>query len=172
MNPPRPTVAISTLLALVFGGLFAFSLLCATVGTPPFNHRLGWLVSIDHGELRVDHKTEWVGEGMLSVGWQPAADGVTLLPRFTGTAGGPGFAVPLWAPFVLFAFLAFSQARRSRTRRWARSVASGACATCEHTLRGLGADEDVSVTCPECGRVSTRRSPGPAPRQGLAPARG
>src|SRR3954468_19333378 len=159
MGTSRRTVAVATLMTLAFGGLFVFSLLCAAVGTPPFNQRLGWLIAIDHGALRVESGVDWMGEGGGRGHWQPATEPVALLPAYAASGPGAGLVVPLWMPVALAACFARVASRRAgieRTERRAkRGAAAGPCPGCEHAMRGIGGDGG-DVTCPECGRVARR----------------
>lgn len=142
---------LGTLLTAALGGLYIVSLLCIVVATPPFNHRLGWMLSLGAGEFSIGFGFQRMGAGAWD--WRPhAADSIALLPHYRNAGRFAFFGLPLWGPLLLVAAPTVVLDRLER--RGARSRAE-ACPDCGYPAHGLPSFAQ-GWTCPECGRSARR----------------
>jgi len=99
---PRTGLSLGTIVAPLLGGLFLFSVVGTAVCTPPFNDRLGWMVTIDHGEARIGWGMYRAPGPKFTATWHPA-NRIAMVPSWHGADASPSVSVPLWIPFVLVA---------------------------------------------------------------------
>lgn len=96
----RTGLSLGTIVAPLIGGLFLFSVVGTAVCTPPFNDRLGWVVTIDHGEARIGWNMHRSPGPKCTVSWHPA-NHIVMVPSMHAADAAPSASVPLWIPFVL-----------------------------------------------------------------------